>query len=215
MMYWALCGVWSRGEGAQRCRAEWTSGGDGEQHQEVLRGAGAAAGSQGRAGLWEGGEKQFHLSAHRRTKPAEGATRTPEEEEEAERWRRDVAGPRWENTGISQCLHSYTQLACVINIFTSFFPCISCCICHVVLLQTALSWNLLLCLCSHFLPPQRFSMEGLSSVIQNSFRQTFGSGCSERQVTSLFCLFTCLLSDGNSIPQKHSLYLSCLPSHST
>lgn len=27
----------------------------------------------------------------------------------------------------------------------------------------------------------RFSMEGLSSVIQNSFRQTFGSGCSERQ----------------------------------
>ncbi|XP_060937734.1 fasciculation and elongation protein zeta-2 [Limanda limanda] len=27
----------------------------------------------------------------------------------------------------------------------------------------------------------RFSMEGFSSVIQNSFRQTFGSGCSERQ----------------------------------
>ncbi|XP_077382604.1 fasciculation and elongation protein zeta-2 isoform X2 [Festucalex cinctus] len=27
----------------------------------------------------------------------------------------------------------------------------------------------------------RFSMEGLSSVIQNGFRQTFGSGCSERQ----------------------------------
>ncbi|XP_047186521.1 fasciculation and elongation protein zeta-2 isoform X2 [Scophthalmus maximus] len=27
----------------------------------------------------------------------------------------------------------------------------------------------------------RFSVEGLSSVIQNSFRQTFGSGCSERQ----------------------------------
>ncbi|XP_012707824.2 fasciculation and elongation protein zeta-2 isoform X2 [Fundulus heteroclitus] len=27
----------------------------------------------------------------------------------------------------------------------------------------------------------RFSMDGLSSVIQNSFRQTFGSGCSERQ----------------------------------
>uniref|UniRef100_A0A3B4FBA6 Fasciculation and elongation protein zeta-2-like n=1 Tax=Pundamilia nyererei TaxID=303518 RepID=A0A3B4FBA6_9CICH len=27
----------------------------------------------------------------------------------------------------------------------------------------------------------RFSMEGISSVIQNSFRQTFGSGCSERQ----------------------------------
>ncbi|CAJ1061540.1 fasciculation and elongation protein zeta-2 isoform X1 [Xyrichtys novacula] len=27
----------------------------------------------------------------------------------------------------------------------------------------------------------RFSMEGLSSVIQNSFRQTFGSGCTERQ----------------------------------
>ncbi|XP_068179908.1 fasciculation and elongation protein zeta-2 isoform X2 [Antennarius striatus] len=27
----------------------------------------------------------------------------------------------------------------------------------------------------------RFSMEGLSSVIQNSFRLTFGSGCSERQ----------------------------------
>ncbi|XP_004077714.1 fasciculation and elongation protein zeta-2 isoform X1 [Oryzias latipes] len=27
----------------------------------------------------------------------------------------------------------------------------------------------------------RFSMEGLSSVIQNSFKQTFGSGCSERQ----------------------------------
>ncbi|XP_039972821.1 fasciculation and elongation protein zeta-2 isoform X2 [Xiphias gladius] len=27
----------------------------------------------------------------------------------------------------------------------------------------------------------RFSMEGLSSVIQNSFRQTFGSGCSDRQ----------------------------------
>ncbi|XP_074540384.1 fasciculation and elongation protein zeta-2 isoform X2 [Halichoeres trimaculatus] len=27
----------------------------------------------------------------------------------------------------------------------------------------------------------RFSMEGLSSVIQNSFRQTFGSGCSEKQ----------------------------------
>lgn len=35
----------------------------------------------------------------------------------------------------------------------------------------------------YFLPPQRFSMEGLSSAIQNSFRQTFGSGCSERQVT--------------------------------
>ncbi|KAM6909694.1 fasciculation and elongation protein zeta-2 [Xenentodon cancila] len=30
-------------------------------------------------------------------------------------------------------------------------------------------------------PGSRFSMEGLSSVIQNSFRQTFGSGCSERQ----------------------------------
>ncbi|TKS81857.1 Fasciculation and elongation protein zeta-2 [Collichthys lucidus] len=28
---------------------------------------------------------------------------------------------------------------------------------------------------------QRFSMEGLSSVIQNGFRQTFGSGCSEKQ----------------------------------
>ncbi|XP_077431320.1 fasciculation and elongation protein zeta-2 isoform X2 [Vanacampus margaritifer] len=27
----------------------------------------------------------------------------------------------------------------------------------------------------------RFSMEGLSSVIQNSFRQTFGSGCRDRQ----------------------------------
>ncbi|XP_063735599.1 fasciculation and elongation protein zeta-2 isoform X2 [Eleginops maclovinus] len=27
----------------------------------------------------------------------------------------------------------------------------------------------------------RFSMEGISSVIQSSFRQTFGSGCSERQ----------------------------------
>ncbi|XP_057691113.1 fasciculation and elongation protein zeta-2 isoform X1 [Corythoichthys intestinalis] len=27
----------------------------------------------------------------------------------------------------------------------------------------------------------RFSMEGLSSVIQNGFRQTFGTGCSERQ----------------------------------
>ncbi|CAK6967553.1 fasciculation and elongation protein zeta-2 [Scomber scombrus] len=27
----------------------------------------------------------------------------------------------------------------------------------------------------------RFSVEGFSSVIQNSFRQTFGSGCSERQ----------------------------------
>ncbi|KAI4811186.1 hypothetical protein KUCAC02_014103 [Chaenocephalus aceratus] len=27
----------------------------------------------------------------------------------------------------------------------------------------------------------RFSVEGISSVIQNSFRQTFGSGCSERQ----------------------------------
>ncbi|XP_067366477.1 fasciculation and elongation protein zeta-2 isoform X1 [Channa argus] len=27
----------------------------------------------------------------------------------------------------------------------------------------------------------RFSMEGLSSIIQNSFRQTFASGCSERQ----------------------------------
>uniref|UniRef100_A0A3Q0RNJ3 Fasciculation and elongation protein zeta 2a n=1 Tax=Amphilophus citrinellus TaxID=61819 RepID=A0A3Q0RNJ3_AMPCI len=32
---------------------------------------------------------------------------------------------------------------------------------------------------SHHYP--RFSMEGISSVIQNSFRQTFGSGCSERQ----------------------------------
>ncbi|XP_037532986.1 fasciculation and elongation protein zeta-2 isoform X2 [Nematolebias whitei] len=30
-------------------------------------------------------------------------------------------------------------------------------------------------------PALRFSMEGISSVIQNSFRQTFGSGCSERQ----------------------------------
>ncbi|XP_032413281.1 fasciculation and elongation protein zeta-2 isoform X2 [Xiphophorus hellerii] len=30
-------------------------------------------------------------------------------------------------------------------------------------------------------PGLRFSMDGLSSVIQNSFRQTFGSGCSERQ----------------------------------
>ncbi|XP_041843591.1 fasciculation and elongation protein zeta-2 isoform X2 [Melanotaenia boesemani] len=30
-------------------------------------------------------------------------------------------------------------------------------------------------------PGSRFSMEGLSSVIQNSFRQTFGNGCSERQ----------------------------------
>ena len=38
-----------------------------------------------------------------------------------------------------------------------------------------------------FLPPQRFSVEGLSSVIQNSFRQTFGSGCSERQVIFYFC----------------------------
>ncbi|XP_054638875.1 fasciculation and elongation protein zeta-2 isoform X3 [Dunckerocampus dactyliophorus] len=27
----------------------------------------------------------------------------------------------------------------------------------------------------------RFSMDGLSSIIQNSFRQTFGSGCGERQ----------------------------------
>ncbi|CAG6015793.1 unnamed protein product [Menidia menidia] len=30
-------------------------------------------------------------------------------------------------------------------------------------------------------PGSRFSMEGLSSVIQSSFRQTFRSGCSERQ----------------------------------
>nr|XP_057940544.1 fasciculation and elongation protein zeta-2 isoform X2 [Doryrhamphus excisus] len=30
-------------------------------------------------------------------------------------------------------------------------------------------------------PGSRFSMEGLSSIIQSSFRQTFGSGCSERQ----------------------------------
>ncbi|XP_008430511.1 fasciculation and elongation protein zeta-2 isoform X2 [Poecilia reticulata] len=30
-------------------------------------------------------------------------------------------------------------------------------------------------------PGSRFSMDGLSSVIQNSFRQTFGSGCSDRQ----------------------------------
>lgn len=31
-------------------------------------------------------------------------------------------------------------------------------------------------------PPQRFGMEALSSAIQSSFRQTFGSSCSERQV---------------------------------
>ncbi|XP_024917339.1 fasciculation and elongation protein zeta-2 isoform X3 [Cynoglossus semilaevis] len=29
--------------------------------------------------------------------------------------------------------------------------------------------------------PQRFSMEGLSSIIQNGFRQRFSSGCSEKQ----------------------------------
>jgi len=40
----------------------------------------------------------------------------------------------------------------------------------------------------YFLPRQRFSVEGISSVIQNSFRQTFGSGCSERQVTLPFSL---------------------------
>lgn len=34
----------------------------------------------------------------------------------------------------------------------------------------------------HLFPPQRFSMEALSSAIQSSFRQTFGSSCSERQV---------------------------------
>lgn len=34
----------------------------------------------------------------------------------------------------------------------------------------------------HVFPPQRFSMEALSSAIQSSFRQTFGSSCSERQV---------------------------------
>lgn len=35
---------------------------------------------------------------------------------------------------------------------------------------------------SSFSPPQRFSMEALSSAIQSSFRNTFGSSCSERQV---------------------------------
>lgn len=35
--------------------------------------------------------------------------------------------------------------------------------------------------------PQRFSVEGLSTVIQNGFRQRFGSACSDRQVTSYFC----------------------------
>lgn len=33
-----------------------------------------------------------------------------------------------------------------------------------------------------FSPPQRFSMVALSSAIQSSFRHTFGSSCSERQV---------------------------------
>lgn len=78
------------------------------------------------------------------------------------------------------------------DILRSFFStvcCISCCICDFIFLKSFShlwppppSYVSLL----HFLPPQRFSMEGLSSVIQNSFRQTFGSGCSERQVTLLF-----------------------------
>lgn len=38
----------------------------------------------------------------------------------------------------------------------------------------------------HAFPPQRFSMEALSSAIQSSFRQTFGSSCSERQVNLVF-----------------------------
>lgn len=37
-----------------------------------------------------------------------------------------------------------------------------------------------------FSPPQRFSMEALSSAIQSSFRNTFGSSCSDPQVVFLF-----------------------------
>lgn len=38
----------------------------------------------------------------------------------------------------------------------------------------------------HAVPPQRFGMEALSSAIQSSFRQTFGSSCGERQVNLVF-----------------------------
>lgn len=42
-------------------------------------------------------------------------------------------------------------------------------------------------------PPQRFSVEALSSAIHSGFRQTFGSSCSERQV---------MLSAEPRLPQK-------------
>ncbi|CAJ1061542.1 fasciculation and elongation protein zeta-2 isoform X2 [Xyrichtys novacula] len=55
----------------------------------------------------------------------------------------------------------------------------------------------------------RFSMEGLSSVIQNSFRQTFGSGCTERQVTYYFSLncSSCPLFS----PHKSTLNVTAIP----
>lgn len=36
--------------------------------------------------------------------------------------------------------------------------------------------------CSSWSPPQRFSMEGISSILQSSIRQTFGSPGTDKQV---------------------------------
>lgn len=93
--------LWCRGEDPKRGSAEWVSGGDGDGYQEVFRGAGAAAGSQGWAGLWEGGEEQLHLSTHWRTKPAKGASGAVKEKEETERG--DVSGSSREDIWISEC----------------------------------------------------------------------------------------------------------------
>lgn len=183
----------SRGTDADRRGAERASGGDGDEHQEVLGGAGAAAGSQRWAGLWERGEEQLHLGAHRCTEQTKGAPGAAEEEEEAQRRCRGVAG---ENAGISECfIPSDFNISTLVmfrslQIFLFFY-----CLLHFSLYSLLFfptNWILLKSFpifvsLPGFLPPQRFSVEGLSSVIQNSFRQTFGSGCSERQVIFYFC----------------------------
>ena len=136
-----------RGEDPERGGAERVSGGDGDQHQELLGGAGAAAGSQGRAGLWERGEEQFHLGAHRRAKPTEGAPRAAEEEEEAQRRSWDVSGPRWESSRISE------HFILVVRIFKEtspelYFPPIAVSIlCFPKKIQSFL-WSPLLCFCT-------------------------------------------------------------------
>lgn len=71
----------------------------------------------------------------------------------------------------------------------------------------------------YFLPPQRFSMEGISSVIQNSFRQTFGSGRSERQVyfvvlsplLNFIFLFSALKIHTFTGISSHRTFISAIP----